>query len=436
MKNIRDLKRPLNTEQTHLLESMKSKIEADGINTVSFEMFEMLVVRPLFDKLDTAFFMEREFGNFYVGKQSFYEIRCEAEEYVRKRADRKKKCPTIEDIYSRIEKTAKLSPSGIEKLMKRECSLKEFFCFPRSSGYELYSTAKKLGRKIIITADTCLPRRTVEKILENCGYTGYDALYITGDCGAAKLPDGELFSKISSEMKLVPSKTLHFGCTFDADTEAPIKQGWKSMLVPSCRDRLVKSGRICGYIQKQLFYDFASEKHLALRCILALYAVYAFDYPQSKVPHSDFCGDCYMMGFLILGALSCHKDYIAESKTDIDVLSALGKNSSAADGKNDFITLFDGIFGDTLEKFGFGECDLPLKFLACHGAVGDRMNLDKQLSPIDSAEWGAAVTEPELAPVFTKARERNFGEKLVDRMFPPNTKVRKILDRIMAKIHL
>lgn len=436
MESIKDFHRTLNPDQTHLISSMKKRIEADSVSAVSFELFEMLAVRPMFDRLDTGFFMEREFRDVFVGKRTFYDIRCEAEKYVSVRAAKKEKTFTLEEIYQRIEKISGISPSSREKLMKRECALEEFFCFARNTGFELFSLAKKLGRKIIITADTYLPRSIVEKILENCGYKGFDALYVTSEKKAAKLYGGELFSLISSEMNIQPGNILHFGCSYEADAEAPINNGWQAMLIASCRDRLVGSGRLCGYISKKLFYDFASEKYLALRCILGLYAIYAFDCPMSKAIHSDFCEDRYLLGFIVLGPIGCFKDFVADSEMLVRVLAALGKDSDAVKGREDFERLFSAVFRDNMEKYGFDGCDLPLRFLTDHGAVGDRMALDKYFEPVVSAEWGSHVSEPETVPVFTKQRETNFASRLLDKMFPPNTAVRKILDRIMAKIHI
>ncbi len=436
MESIKDFHKPLNAEQKHLLSSIKSKIEADSIDTVSFEIFEMLVVRPLFDRLDIAFFMENDFRDLYVGKRTFYDIRCEAEKAVKEKAAKKKKVVTMGDVYQKIEKLSKISPSSRDKLMARECELEEFFCFARNSGTDFYEHAKKCGKSIILTADTYLPRETVERILANCGYTDYEALYITGECCTPKFPDGELFSRIEREIQIDPHRTVHFGCSFEADAEAPIKQGWQSMLVTSCRDRLVKSGRLCCFIQHELFFEFATRKHLTLRCVLGLYAVYAFDYPTSKVPHSDFCGDKYLLGAITLGALGLFKDFVVHNDMEVTVLAALGKCSEAVDGSLDFEKLFRAVFRDNLEKYDCEGCDLPLIFIVNHGAVGDRMLLEKLLEPTAAAEWGSFISEPELAPVMASGQKRNFMQRVLDKMFPPNTPVRKILDKIMARMHI
>lgn len=435
MKGDIKFQRPLNAEQKKLFGNMRAAIKSDGIDTVSFEMFEMLVLRPYFDRLDVGIFMEREFKDVYIGSKTFYELRCAAEKSVSEKSQKKLKPFNMEDIYEKLMKLGKISDSSRRKLMERECELEEYFCFPRKTGRELFKLAKTEGKKVVITADTYLPRKTVESILQNCGYNGYDALYITSEEGIAKSPDGALFRKICEDMKLVPNKALHFGCSFEADAEAPIRQGMKAMFITSCRDRLVKSGRLCGFIQKELMFDFNEAKHISLRCILGIYAAYAFDCPHSKTVHSDFCSDDYMLGFIILGAMSRYKDYVVESELDAHILGALSRLPNAVKGAEDFELMYDDIFSGASEKYGFSGCQLPFVYFARHGAIGDRMSIQKLLPPEILAEWADIVTEPEIAPVFTKHYEKNALSRFADKLFPHGSKIRTILDRIIAKLH-
>lgn len=431
--NKEKLQRSLNAEQKHLMKNMLDAVESDKITAVSLEFNDMLVLRPFFDSHDIAFLMEDEFSGLYVGKSSFYELRCRAEQEA---AEKKKDIPLkIEDIYKRLMKISKISSSSRDKLIKRERELEEYFCFPRSCGAELYNAAKTAGKKIIVTADTFLPRESVEEILRRCGYGDYDFLCITSECGLRKDGDGGFYRKISEDMGIEADKILHFGCSFEADAEAPVKQGMKSMFVTSCRDRLIKSGRLCGYIQKQLFYDFCTAKYLALRCCIALYAAYSFDYPHAKTPHSDFCGDEYMIGFLILGAMGLYKDFAVESELSARILGAMSENENMVRGSEDFNVLYEKIFGESLEKYGFDSCSLPFEFYVNHGAVGDRMLIQKLISSEFTEKWANDVTEPEIAPVTTRALKKNALSRLADMLFPQGTQIRTIIDKILSKIH-
>lgn len=431
MSNDTRYNRPLNAEQKHLMKNMTASVKADDIEAVSFEMTEMLVLTPFFDCHDISFFMEDMFSGLYVGKNTFYELRCKAEDEV---CEKKKGKPyTLDEVYDRLVKISKISPSSREKLIQRECELRQYFCFARKCGSELYSEARAAGKKIIITADIPLPRSTVEGILRNCGYEGYDKLYITSECGLSKSGEGKLFEKITADTGIAAGKILHLGCSFESDAEAAINKGFRSLFVTSCRDRLIKSGRLCGYIQKQRIYDFSTIKYLSLRCAIGLYAAYAFDYPHGKAPHSDFCNDEYMLGFITLGPLTLYKDYTPETGMKMKLLAAMSKSEKLMSGEKDFMVMHDEIFGSNLEKYGFEGCELPFDYYAAHSAVGDRMMLQKLLSPQDSEKWSNDVTEPEIAPVATKAIKKGGLSVLADRLFPPGSQVRTMVDGILHK---
>lgn len=423
--------RPLSAEQRHILENMKAEISSVNVSAVSFELFETLALRPFFDRCDLLFFMEREFSSLYAGKRSFYDLRREAEERAVKKA-KETAAVTLVDIYKELEKISKISPSSRERLMKRECELEEYFCFARQCGAELFRTAAELGKKVIVTAETYLPRKTVEEILRRSGFAGWDKLCITGESG---LPKTRLFEQICREMEIQPHTLLHFGSSFESDAEAPVNQGVRPVFITSCRDRLVKSGRLCGFIQKELIYDFCSEKCLALRCALGLYAAYAFDYPQNKLAQSDFCGDSYMLGFMVLGPLSLYKDLVVSDETELKILGALSRNKAMTDGRTDFIRMFGIHFGSNLEKYGTEGCSLPFRFFFSHGAIGDRMSVQPFISADVMEKWSGTVTEPEIVQVFLGRTRKTAVSRLADRLFPPGTQIRTYVDGILAKMH-
>lgn len=427
-------RRPLNAEQQKLFDNMKREISQNtATKAVSFEMFETLIVRPFFDRRDMFLLMEEMFKGLYVGKKSFYDLRCEAEERALKRTENK--CACIDEIYAQLQKISGISPSSREKLLKRELELEEYFCYPRRLGKELWKTAKDSGKKCVIIAETYLPAAAVERILRNCGYGGWDKLFVTNDyTDKPKAPEGLLYAHICEKMKLKAAELLHFGGSFEADVEAPIKQGVRAVMITTCRDRLIKSGRLCGWLQKNLVYEFCSQKYLALRCVLALYGVYAFDYPHGKLPQSDFCGDEYMLGFMASGAMTLHKDFVISDETDMMILGALSENEKCSGGCADFRDIFNAHFGDSLNKYGYEGCQLAFEYLLRHGAIGDRMCLQRYISNDITEKWSKQVTEPEIAPVYTGEAKASALSRLADKLFPPGTQVRTYADGILAKL--
>lgn len=424
--------RPLSADQKHLLEKIKSEIRREEIKAVSFKMDGTLVLTPFSEKNDMFMLMEKEFSMMYAGKDSFAQLRGEAEEEAVKKCS-KKGTVTLKLIYDILMKNSKISPSSRDKLIEREKNLAEYFSFPRDCGLQLFNEAKSAGKTIIITSSSPMPKETVRKILAGCGYDGYDTLIMLNECEKT-LSGGEICRLIGEKSGVALPLTMNIGGDVANDVEEAVKLGMKAMYLSPAIPLMVKSGRLRGFIQKQLFFDYDEPKYLTLRCAFALYAAYAFDVPQNKLPQSDFCGDDYMIGFIVLGPLSLYKDLVINTVFQADILGAMGENEKMVKGRDDFAAMFDEHFSGHLDKAGLDGCTLPFEFFVKHCAVGDRMSLQKKLAPEVMVKWAESVTEPEIAPVYLKKFKKPFLSKLADRLFPPGSKIRTITDRILAKM--
>lgn len=424
--------RPLSADQRHLLEKIKSGLHREEIRAVSFKMEDTLVLMPFSEKNDVFLLMENDFSMMYTGKSTFAALRAEAEDKALKKCA-KKGTVTLGLIYDILMKNSKISPSSRDKLIQRERSLAEYFCFPRQCGLQLFKEAKSAGKKVIITSSSPMPEETVRKILSNCGYDDFDKLIMLNK--EKKILSSEETCRLIIEESGVEAHLItHIGGDVARDIEEPVKLGMKAMYLSPVTPLMVKSGRLRGFIQKQLFYDYEEERYLAMRCAFALYAAYAFDVPQNKTPHSDFCGDDYMIGFIVLGPLSLYKDFVISSALEANVLGAMSRKEKMIKGRDDFTAMFEAHFGDFLEKYGFDGCGLPLEFYIKHCSAADRMSVQKQLSAEDMIKWAESVTEPEIAPVYLKKVKKSALSKLADRLFQPGSHIRTIIDRILANV--
>lgn len=424
--------RPLSADQKHHLNTIKAEILRDEIKAVSFKLEDTLISLPFSDKTDLFQLMEKDFSMLYTGKDLFTNLRTEAEELALKKCE-KKGCLTLKLIYNILMKKSKISTSSCEKLMKREIELITYFSFNRNCGLELFAEAKNAGKFIIITSSSPLSRDVISEILENCGYAEHDLLIVLNEC--KKTPSGnEMCRLIGEKSGIALPLTMHIGGDLSNDVEEPVKLGMKAIFLSPTTPLMIKSGRLRGFIEKQLFYTLSEPKYLVLKCILALYKAYAFDIPQNKVVQSDFCGDDYLIGFIVLGPLSLYKDFIISSELDAVILGAMSENDNILKGRDDFSAMFDIHFGDFLSKFGFEGCDLPFRFFMKHAALKDRMCLQKQLSADIMEKWSGSITEPELAPVCLKRTQKSNLSKLADRLFQPGSHIRTIVDRIIDKM--
>ena len=424
--------REASPEQKALLEKMLGEVRKDGIRAVTFKMKDTLVLLPFSEKSDIFILMEDDFEKLASSKKTFAQLRTEAQEAAEKKAGTKG-CVTLAMIYDILEKTAKLSHDSRTKLEERECELVMYFSFPRQCGKELFREAKKNRRKTVIIAETVYPRSVIVNILETCGYSAYDQLVIPAE---SNIPDGDFHAVFSAAVKkasVSASKVLHIGGSVERDVEAAILKGSKALLLPPVIPQMIKSGRLRGYIQKNKLYEYDDEDHLVLRCIFGLYAAYAFDIPQSKTPKSDFCSDARMLGFIVLGSLGMMTDFSPADPMQNVLLDALCRQPEVCAGRDDFSSLFEAVFADHLRKYAAKGCELPLDFYETSAYPADRGFLEGLIPEKTMKNWTKGIKEPEIAPVYAEKAKQNAASKLADKLFPPGTRVRTLVDDILAK---
>ena len=431
MKGTIRLNRNLSAEQSALKKQLIGEIGRFGYKAVSFRLEDTLTQMPFAEQYDLFTFMEDEFSMLHTGTGSFVQFRIKAQQ----QAEKKTPHPSLMLIYAFLTRLTKISPTSCEKLMKRECELAGYFAFPRECGKALFSEAKALDKKIIITADTIYPRSVVTRILKNCGYDENDGVIVTSE---EKLPEndraGALMDLIIERSGMPSHQLLHIGGDVAADVETAILKGARAVLTPPPVPLMVKSGRLRGFIEARHVYDYDNIDYFSLHCAMGLYAAYGFDIPQNKLPQSDFCGDPCMLGFMVLGPLTFCKDFSPENELQRQLIEAMEANPLCVGGREDFRTFYKLHFAGHIEKFSTKGCTEPLQFLEKHAAPGDRLLLRKQLSLETDEAWTDAYTEPELAPVRLYTPRKNALSRLADTLFPPGTKVRNIVDGLLVKM--
>ncbi len=429
--------RPLSAEQSRIISSMKMEIDRKDIKAVSFRIQDVLLELPFSSEGDIFTLLEETFSGLYTGTKTFSELRYEAESIVSgsdkkllKKGKPLPEKPVLERIYDVLEKKSKISSSSREKLIKREYELEKYFFFARSSGQALYNHALAQGKKIILILDENrnLSAENAEKLLSLCKFRGWDSIVMPGiDC-----PADRVFEYIMEKTKLSARNLLHIGSDVVRDVEQAVRNGIRALLLSPPNTLMMKSGRLGRWLRKTLIYEYDTKKYLALRCAEALYSCYAFDCPQNKNGHSDFCNDDYMTGFIILGTLALCGNYTTNDKLKSSVLDAMTENKKMLAGRRDFLAMYDLHFGSHLCSFGCEGMELPFEFFFRHGALCDRMILQKSLGAVNMTDWSQAVTEPELIP--GRGDEHTGLYKLADKMFPPGTQVRNYTEAILSKM--
>ena len=196
-------------------------------DVVSFDIFDTLVLRPFAKPADLFMIVGKR-----LKKVEFCRIRINAEKRAREEALRKTGNSeiTISDIYEIIEnRTGIPKELGIQTELQAELD----YCFANPYMKRIYRMLKEQKKVIIITSDMYLPQHLIRQILTNCGYTGYDKLYVSCDHGCSKRT-GELYQIIKNDFP--GRKLIHIGDNQISDIQSAEEQGIKTFYYRNCHE--------------------------------------------------------------------------------------------------------------------------------------------------------------------------------------------------------
>lgn len=292
------------------LENMKLAICNKNIKYVSFDIFDTLIKRPFFIPKDLFILLNKYFREYTNGKSGmdFSKIRVYCEQLARERIETEK-CQeiTLDEIYSTIESEYGISQEILEKLKNKEIEYELRFCERRNIGYELYTLALAMGKKVIFTSDMYLTKETIQKILDKNGYTDNEKLYLSSEIKLTKAR-GELYKYVLDDLKIESSELLHIGDNYQSDVERPKKLKINAMHLPKATDVAVNQENVnCFakmFTKNMPFWrdNATSMNFIGIRTMLAMAANKYFDNPfVSFNEYSDFNADPYLIGYYILG---------------------------------------------------------------------------------------------------------------------------------------
>lgn len=291
-------------------ENIKKSIVSCDI--ISFDIFDTLLVRPFWLPSDLFCFLE-EYVNKRVGSIDnlhFKSIRIEAEKNERHKSYFKKNNQEIslDDIYEQIGSMTCFDQSLLDEIKAKEIELELKYLSIRKSGYELYSMAKHIGKKIIFTSDMYLPREVLQAVLKKNGYSDYDDIFVSSELKFTKY-SGELYRYIIK--KYEGCTIVHIGDNYHSDVDIPRKLGIVCHHLPRAVDVLdgkntfAYSGTFFSSLLKKPFGLIRTDvayAFLGFRCALAIIANRIFDNPFAlDTTDSDFNCDTDKIGYSILG---------------------------------------------------------------------------------------------------------------------------------------
>ncbi len=294
------------------LEYIKSIINDDKYEYISFDVFDTLISRPFYKPTDIFKLMNSEFSKKLKNSISFEKIRKEGEELARKYYGNRYGFEdiTLNEIYDFISKHYGIEKIICAEMMEYEIELEIKFCQARQSGKELFEYAKTIGKKVILISDMYLDADLIRRILVKSGIYGYERLFLS--CQERKLKyNGGLFEKALSELAVGKDMLIHIGDTWHSDIEGSNLVGIKNIFFPKAIEVFenkiqgVSTNR-CSSIGFSGCGDYRSRdkvlENLGYRCMVAMVANKYFDNPYRTFnSDTDFNMDPYFIGYYPVG---------------------------------------------------------------------------------------------------------------------------------------
>lgn len=240
----RILKRPFNDDEFLTAENNKfNNDELYGLSPeevvdkllpydiISFDIFYTLLFRP--------FLGPEDFFDILAVKYNIVEfktIRINAERKAHERSTKLNSEANIFDIYKIIEKE-----TGIPLLegVENELALENEFLIANNYMLEIFRLLKAKNKRIIATSDMYFPKKYLETILEQCGYSGFENIFISCDWEARKW-NGSLYPIIRAQLGM-NTKYVHIGDNYQHDILNARENGWSAFYYPNIHNTSIRN---------------------------------------------------------------------------------------------------------------------------------------------------------------------------------------------------
>ena len=192
---------------------------------VSFDIFDTLIFRKCrpAEVFDIA---EGKYNASHDDKiHSFRQARIEAE----RKAYRKSffREVTFDEIYDELAN--EYGWKFAEDMKSIEIQAEFDVIYPNEDARKFYDLMREKGKRIVITSDMYLPKNVIAEMLKQCGYEGYESLYVSSAFRKRK-SDGTLFKHIIRDKEISPSEILHIGDNMNSDYVMARREGIKGFL--------------------------------------------------------------------------------------------------------------------------------------------------------------------------------------------------------------
>ena len=233
----------------------EAQLESDELRLVVFDIFDTLITRPLIDPESTKRWVARR-----LGQAEYPTRRHQAEASLRARSERDVGLSAICAEYVRLYGDE--DGSALE-LQAMEEAVELVLARPRPGYDALPSQARKAGKKVVLASDMFLSEAHLRRMLEQCGITDFDALYVSSEVGVRK-STGHLYRHILKQEQILPHQALMVGDHSISDQKVPQELGLQVMGLESTGVLADQAPRFAPWKAKALTGDVGCELWIGL----------------------------------------------------------------------------------------------------------------------------------------------------------------------------
>ena len=288
------------------LDGIAEAFSSDGIQVVSFDLFDTLVFRPVERPEDVYELIDREFQEHTEAAVGFGRLRSEAEAFLRRKVIRKETQAedfSLDKVYEALVSEFGLSAGLAGRMKEEELRMERRLCRQRRSGKWLWDRAVAAGKRIIVVSDMILPSDVLDQILSDHGYGNREKLYVSSEIGKRKMT-GRLYEQIARDFRLDPSAFFHIGDNTGSDCRKAEEAGWRSAWLPNTISAFDSRG--CAHQVEKICRDLtdweAAKRSVGIGIVRKMAANRYFDDPfRAFEESSDYNGDPAFVGYAALG---------------------------------------------------------------------------------------------------------------------------------------
>ena len=189
---------------------------------ISFDIFDTLLTRKTLYPRDVFRLVEKKAILEGCNAQGFASARIRAEE--------DQPAYDFNQIYDWLEDYFNWTGDITQKIRKLELDTEKEMLIPRTEVVELLRFAIEAGKKVVLTSDMYFSADILDRILNGCGISGYDKIFVSCDVKKSKHTGlyGELL-RLCDDVE----KILHIGDNPAADGSVCEAFGIDSIVIPS-----------------------------------------------------------------------------------------------------------------------------------------------------------------------------------------------------------